>query len=151
VTCKVGFEAGHVYFYAETKEPLTTQTGNNWMLLSSTPTETTHRVVRLRFILSTRRSWTKRPPPNALTRPMRRKVPESERQQLDYRCAGNKLRWPVPGAVLPHREDGVTFDFHWCDNPADLKEPDLAAASKAKRPNRHSTTRCILEKLRACE
>ena len=40
----------------------------------------------------------------------------------------------------------ITFDFHWCDNPADLTDPISLCVNGDSAPNRRFNYRCIWRK-----
>jgi hypothetical protein len=146
VTCKVGFEAGHVYFYAETKEPLTPHSGNNWMLLLIDADQNHdtgwygYDYLVNKKIIDEKTTTLMRYAPEAPEGPW------VEKAQLDYRYVGNKLEVAVPGEVFNFKNDGTTFDFHWCDNPADLKDPISLCLDGDSAPNRRFNYRCIWKK-----
>ena len=66
-----------------------------------------------------------------------------EMTRLDLRHAGNALELAVPRTLLGLKGDAVTFDFHWCDNPADLKDPISLCTSGDSAPNRRFNYRLI--------
>src|ERR1039457_6392485 len=43
--------------------------------------------------------------------------------RLKYRYSGKALELAVPRKLLGLKGDAFSFDFHWCDNPTDLKDP----------------------------
>ena len=146
VTCKVAVDADNVYFYAETREPLTPHTGNNWMLL---------------FIDADRNPATgwfgydfvinKKIVDDKTTTLVRydAEVPDSlwqEQARLDYRYSGKALEIAVPRRLMNLNGDALTFDFHWCDNPADLNDPISLCVNGDSAPNRRFNYRCIWKK-----
>jgi hypothetical protein len=42
----------------------------------------------------------------------------------------------VTRKLLGLKGNAVTFDFHWCDNPADLKDPISLCTNGDSAPNR---------------
>ena len=72
--------------------------------------------------------------------------PWVEVARLNYRYAGNALELAVPRTLLGLKGDAFTFDFHWCDNPTDLKDPISLCTSGDSAPNRRFNYRCIWKK-----
>jgi hypothetical protein len=66
--------------------------------------------------------------------------------RLDYRYVGNRLELAVPRNLLGLKGDAFTFDFHWCDNPPDLKDPISLCLAGDSAPNRRFNYRCSWQK-----
>ena len=66
-----------------------------------------------------------------------------EAARLKYRYSGKALEMAVPRKLLGLKGDAFTFDFHWCDNPTDLKDPISLCTSGDSAPNRRFNYRCI--------
>ena len=66
--------------------------------------------------------------------------------QLEYRYRGKSLELAVPRAAIGLEGDAFTFDFHWCDNPADLNDPISLCINGDSAPNRRFNYRCIWKK-----
>ena len=66
--------------------------------------------------------------------------------QVPYRYAGKMLELAVPRQLLGATGDSVQFDFHWCDNPADLKDPISLCTDGDSAPNRRFNYRCSWSK-----
>jgi len=141
ITSKVAVDAKMVYFYAETNEALTPHTGQNWMLLlidadknpktgwfgydylinkSVVDAKTT---TIMRYDLGTK-SWV-------------------EMAKLGYRYKGKTLELAVPRKLLGLKGEAFAFDFHWCDNPADLTGPISLCVNGDSAPNRRFNYGCI--------
>lgn len=146
VTCKVAVDKEKVYFYAETKGALTPHTGANWMLL---------------FIDADRNPKTgwfgydyllNRSVVDAKTTTLMRYDPKSpdkpwvEVAKVGYRYKGNALEVAVPRKLLGLTGKKFTFDFHWADNPADLKDQISLCVNGDSAPNRRFNYRCIWSK-----
>jgi hypothetical protein len=69
-----------------------------------------------------------------------------EEAQLPYRYSGNKLEIAVPRKLLGLQGDALGFDFHWCDNPVDLKDPISLCTGGDSAPNGRFNYRCIWKK-----
>ena len=69
-----------------------------------------------------------------------------EAAQLEYAYAGKSLELAVPRHFLGRSADQFTFDFHWCDNPADLKTPISLCTDGDSAPNRRFNYRCVWSK-----
>jgi hypothetical protein len=146
VTCKVAVGRSQVFFYVETKDALTPHTGKNWMLLLIDSDKNPNTgwygydyIVNLR-VVDARTTTLQRYDPKA---PGGRWV---EVARLDYRYSGNALELAVPRKLLGLTGDAFTFDFHWCDNPIDLKDPISLCISGDSAPNRRFNYRCIWRK-----
>jgi hypothetical protein len=74
------------------------------------------------------------------------KGPWVEVARLDYRYSGRAMEIAVPRKLLGLNGDRLTFDFHWCDNPSDLKDPISLCTSGDSAPNRRFNFRCIWKK-----
>jgi hypothetical protein len=142
VRCKIAVDKRHVFFYVETQEPLTPSTDPNWMLLlidADGNPETGwcgYDLLVNRNVIDARTTSLMR-------------YEESTGQwtpvaNLRYRTAGNKLEVAVPRTFLGINDRTTfTFDFHWSDNPADLKDPISLCTSGDSAPNRRFNYRCI--------
>lgn len=147
VASKVAVGRDQIYFYAETKDTLTPHTGENWMLLlldadldpntgwygydylinQKVVDEKTTTLMRYVVRPSGNGSW-------------------QEVSRLDYRHEGNGLELAVPRKLLGVNENVFTLDFHWCDHPADLKDPISLCVNGDSAPNRRFNYRCIWQK-----
>jgi hypothetical protein len=145
LTCKVAVDEQNIYFYAETADTLTPSSDQNWMLLlidadrnpktgwygydflvnKSVIDEQTTTLLRCSIKDS---GWTLPYP-------------------LKYRYAGRRLELAVPRTLLGCAgNDALTFDFHWSDNPPDLKDPISLCTGGDSAPNRRFNFRFIWEK-----
>jgi hypothetical protein len=143
ITCKVAVDRSSVYFYVETREALTPHTGTNWMLLL------------IDADLNPNTGWygydylINRRVVDGKTTTIMRYSPEAphgpwvEAARLNYRYAGKALELAVPRKLMGLKGEAFTFDFHWCDNPADLKDPISLCISGDSAPNRRFNYRCI--------
>ncbi|MGO8752114.1 MAG: hypothetical protein ACLQNE_39760 [Thermoguttaceae bacterium] len=146
VTCKVAVDDENVYFYAETNEPLTPHTGKNWMLLLI-DADRNHNTgwygydyLVNRKIVDGNTTTLMRYDPHAPNNPW------VEQAQLRYRYSGKKLELAIPRQLIGLRGDALSFDFHWCDNPADLKDPISLCTAGDSAPNGRFNYRCIWKK-----
>ncbi|WP_344980364.1 hypothetical protein [Compostibacter hankyongensis] len=146
VTCKVAVDRDKVYFYAATDSALTPHTGNNWMLLlidaDRNPATGWHGYDFLinRKIVDGGTTTLMRYDPD------RGGDPWKTIARLDYRYRGNALELAVPQKLLGLKGNALSFDFHWCDNPADLKDPISLCIDGDSAPNRRFNYRCIWKK-----
>ncbi|WP_165228256.1 hypothetical protein [Aquisphaera insulae] len=143
VTCKVAVGDEHVAFYAETREPLTPHTGENWMLLFI-DADRDHKTGWNGYDLLVNGNV-----PDDHTTTLMRYDPRAEKgpwvveSRLPCRYAGNKLELAIPRRLLGPTADDLAFDFHWCDHPADLKDVISLCVSGDSAPNRRFNYRCI--------
>jgi hypothetical protein len=146
VTCKLAVDSECAAFYAETNEPLTAPTGTNWMLLLI-DADRNHNtgwygydyLVNKR-IIDGNTTTLMRYDPHSPDRPW------VEQAQLQYRYSGKKLELAIPRTLIGLAGDALSFDFHWCDNPADLKDPIALCTSGDSAPNRRFNYRCVWKK-----
>ena len=146
VVCKVAVDNKKVYFYVQTDKALTPHTDNNWMLLL------------IDADADTRTGWSgydyiinKSGADERHTTIMRYDAlnlsdPWLPAGQVDFRYADNKMELAVPRQLLGLVGDKLVFDFHWADNPTDLKDPMSLCVSGDSAPNRKFNYRCIWQK-----
>jgi len=146
VTCKVAVDKDHMLFYAETLEPLTPSTGNNWMLLLI-DADKNHDTGWYGYDYLVNKDIVD----SETTTLMRYEASASggawvEAAKVPYRYAGNALELAIPRNVLGLNGDALTFDFHWCDNPAGLEDLISLCINGDSAPNRRFNYRCIWKK-----
>ena len=142
ITCKVAVDEDRVYFYVETNGTLTPHTGNNWMLLfidADQDHETgwygydylvNNKVVDEKT--TTLMRYASASPEN----------PWDEEARLGYAYTGKALEVAVPRRLVGLEGEAFSFDFHWCDNPADLENPISLCINGDSAPNRRFNYRC---------
>ncbi len=146
VTAKVAMAKGKVCFYAETSTPLTSHTDNNWMLLLI-DADKNHDTGWYGYDYLVNKKITDEKATTVM-----RYAPDSdggpwvEQGEADYRYVDNQLELAVPETLFNFGGDGLTFDFHWVDNPADLKDPISLCMNGDSAPNRRFNYRCIWKK-----
>lgn len=147
ITCKVGIDDKTVAFYAETNSDLTPHTDPNWMLLfidtdqnASTGWQGYDYMVNNKVKDDKTTTLMKYDAANAAN-------PWVEKAQLDYRYTGKQLEISIPREELGLKAgDTVNFDFHWSDNPADLKDVISLCLNGDSAPNRRFNYRAIWKK-----
>ncbi len=139
VTLKVAVDEDNVYFYAETNEPLTPHTGNNWMLLMinadqnhETGWHGYNYLINKKIIDG-----------NTTTLMAYEGGQWVEKAQIHMAYAENMLELAVSRADLDLLGDEVTFDFKWADNPLDLDDPTSLFLHGDTAPNRRFNYRFI--------
>ena len=146
ITCKVAVDPNTVSFYVEAKDALTPHTGSNWMLLLIDADQNPdtgwfgYDYIINKKVEDGKTTTLMRYDPKASGDPW------VEVAKLDYRYAGQALELAVPRKLLGLKGDALTFDFHWCDNPSDLKDPISLCVSGDSAPNRRFNYRCIWKK-----
>ena len=117
VSMKVARDERNIYFYAKTREPITSFRGRNWMLLfidsdenKATGWEGYDMVVDAKVIDRNTTTISK------LTQDGRLEAPS----RIPMRVEGNELMVAVPRALLRQTEKQVSFQFHWADNIAGM-------------------------------
>lgn len=144
ITSKVAVDANNVYFYAETAGPLTSYTGRNWMLLlidadrnSATGWYGYDYLVNKPVINEKTTTVSHYEPGNP-------RGPWVEVARVPYRYEGTALEIKIPRKLLGLADrNEFVFDFHWADNPTDLKDPISLATSGDSAPNRRFNYRFI--------
>lgn len=132
ITSKVAVDKKQVYFYVETSQALTPYTGNNWMLLLIDADQNANtgwygydflinKEVKSDHITTLKKyngeSW-------------------ETVSDIPYRYEGTVLELAVPRKLLKAEGNAISFDFHWADNPADLKDPISLCINGDSAPNR---------------
>ncbi|MCL5271633.1 MAG: hypothetical protein M1457_14010 [bacterium] len=146
VACKAALDDGNVYFYAEANAPLTSPAGANWMLLLiDADKNSATGWFGYDFLIN------KKVIDDKTTTLMRYDANTAggswvEAARLDYRRNGKALELAVPRRKLGLTGDACVFDFHWCDNPADLTDPISLCVDGDSAPNRRFNYRCIWKK-----
>ncbi|MFZ0454710.1 MAG: hypothetical protein WCE54_22795 [Ignavibacteriaceae bacterium] len=135
VTCKVAVDKNNIYFYAETSDTITSFKDRNWMLLLIDADKNPNTgwygydfLVNQEIIDSITTTIMKYDSLNQLW---------TKAVRIKYHYTGNKLEMTVPRILLDlDNSDSFTFDFHWVDNPADLKTPISLCTNGDSAPNR---------------
>jgi len=146
ITSKVAVDDSNVYFYVETSGALTPHTGNNWMLLlidaDKKPDTGWYGYDYLinKKVVDQKTTTLMRYDPNSPDNPW------VEQARLNYRYTNKALELAVPRELLGLKGLAFTFDFHWSDNPADLKDPISLCVNGDSAPNRRFNYRCIWRK-----
>jgi len=142
-TCKVAVDEANVYFYAETRGPLTPHTDANWMLLlidadqnHDTGWYGYESLINQR-VQDESTSTLMRYDPGSPGNPWVEVAP------IDYRYSGKALELAVPRELAGWNGDSLIFDFHWSDNPAELTDPISLCVAGDSAPNRRFNYRCI--------
>jgi hypothetical protein len=146
VTCKVAVDNNNVYFCAETDQALTPSSGKNWMLLLIDVDKNSNTGwFGYDFIVN------KKVIDNKTTTLLRYDINAPgdhwvKVANVSYRYKGNKLEVAIPRSLLKLKGDALTFDYHWSDNPDNLKDPISLSTSGDSAPNRRFNYRCIWSK-----
>jgi hypothetical protein len=142
VTAKVAVDDAYVYFLAETSAPLTPHSGNNWMLLLI-DADGNHDTGWYGYDLLVNQDVV-----DETTTTIKRYVNDAwiAMETIQFAYAGNALEMAVPRALVGLEGDALTFDFHWCDNPAALETPISLCTHGDSAPNRRFNYRCIWKK-----
>ena len=141
ITCKAAVSGEQVAFLAETATGLTPHTDPNWMLLL-VDADHNHDTGWFGYDLLVNRkivddktttverwdaaagAWT-----DAVTVPLR--------------YAGKSLELALPRDLFGPAAAEPAFDFHWCDNPAELKDPISLCTDGDSAPNRRFNYRFL--------
>ncbi|NLV45928.1 MAG: hypothetical protein GXY07_15680 [Candidatus Hydrogenedentes bacterium] len=146
ITCKTAVDDENVHFYAATHEALTPSTDPNWMLLlidadkdNSTGWFGYDFLINQPVISDTNTTLMRYASDSA-------DGPWVAQGTLEYRRGEKELEIAVPRALLALNGDALTFDFHWCDNPVELKDPISLCMHGDSAPNRRFNYRCVWKK-----
>ncbi len=143
ITSKVAVDEEHVYFYAETNEPLTPHTDKHWMLLLIDADQNHDTGWYGYDFLINRRVVDEKQTTLMRYTPDSPETPWVEVTQLPFRYAGSSLEIAVPRTLIGLTGDAVSFDFHWSDNPAELADPISLCLNGDSAPNRRFNYRCV--------
>jgi hypothetical protein len=143
ITSKVAVDGSTVFFYAETNEAITPHTGNNWMLLLIDADRNPDTGWYGYDYLINKRVVSGRATTIMRYAPTTPGGPWVEVARLNYRYSGKALELAVPRKLLGLNGNAFTFDFHWSDNAADLKDPTSLCVNGDSAPNRRFNYRCI--------
>ncbi len=146
IASKVAVDDDYVYFLVETDKPLTPHTGNNWMLLLiDADRDSGTGWYGYDFIIN------KDPVDSKTTTLMRYSsdtpdTPWVKIADLEYGYTGTRLETAVPRKLIGLTGNALRFDFHWIDNPKELKDPISLCTEGDSAPNRRFNYRCIWRK-----
>ncbi len=146
ITTKISVNNSTISFYAETDKVLTSHTGRNWMLLlidsDNNPATGWYGYDYLvnKNIADEKKTTLMSYDPHHAGDPW------AVIARLEYRYKGNKLELSIPRRLLGLTADAFCFDFKWCDNPLELKDPISLCTGGDAAPNRRFNYRCIWEK-----
>jgi hypothetical protein len=142
ITSKVAVDRKNVYFYVQTHQALTVHTGSNWMLLLIDADQNPQTGWYGYDYLVNRRVIS-----DKITTLMRFVSDSSgghwlEVARVDYRYSGDALEMAISRKQLGLVGDSLGLDFHWADNPVDLKDPISLCTNGDSAPNRRFNYRC---------
>ena len=144
ITSKVAVGKKDIFFLAETKDHLTPYTGKNWMLLlidtdnnSETGWYGYDFLVNKSFV---NKNYTTLKKYNIATKKW------EDKAHIPFQYDDNKLEIAIPRKKLGLTGNDFTFDFHWVDNPVELKNPISLCTDGDSAPNRRFNYRCIWNK-----
>lgn len=138
VTSKVAVDNNNVFFYVETDSALTSSTASNWMLLFiDADKNTSTGWYGYDFLINKTITGNK----TTVMQYRDNKWVEISKADLSYK--GNALELCIPKKLLGLKAGDVSFDFHWCDNPNELKDPISLSTSGDSAPNRRFNYRFI--------
>jgi hypothetical protein len=142
VTMKVARDNDNIYFYARTREPLTSWKGPFWMLLfidsdqsNKTGWEGYDYLVNARVLNSKTTTVEKSIGAGRWGNPV--KAP--------MRVEGNELMIAIPRSIIGQPKGGVSFDFHWADNIQKLGDIEEFSLHGDSAPDRRSNYRYVAD------
>jgi hypothetical protein len=133
ITLKAIEDDRFVYFFAETREPTTSRSDPNWMLLFINA-DNSHETGRLGYDFVVNASvadesrttisvWDENGEPKSLG-------------EIEYTVSGNRMELAVPRSYFTSKDAGLTFQFHWADNIQSWNLPEEFALHGDSAPNR---------------
>jgi len=146
VTAKVAVDRDNIYFYVAANEPLTPHTGSNWMLLLI-DADKNHSTGWYGYDYLINKNITDKTTTTLMRyNPESPDTPWTQQAQLKYSYKGKTLELAVPRKLVGLQDNAFKFDFHWCDNPAELNDPISLCINGDSAPNRRFNYRCIWKK-----
>lgn len=143
VTSKIAVDDEYVYFYAETREPLTSHTDPHWMLLLI-DVDRNHDTGWYGYDLLVNQSVVDDDTTVVMCyNPASAESGWSEALQVPYRYAGKALELAIPRELPGLAGDHLSFDFHWSDNPRELSDPISLCTDGDSAPNRRFNYRFV--------
>ncbi|MCA9432279.1 MAG: hypothetical protein KC940_17335, partial [Candidatus Omnitrophica bacterium] len=143
VASKVAIDGDKLCFYAETKEPLTPHTDPNWMLLLIDADQNHdtgwcgYDYLINKNVTDEKHTTISRYNPDSPDGPW------VEAGQAAYRYTDKSLEISLPRDLLGLDGNELSFDFHWSDNPTDLKDAISLCTNGDSAPNRRFNYRFI--------
>jgi hypothetical protein len=138
LTLKVARDAENFYFYARTREPLTSRKDPNWMLLylDVDANPKTGGWNGYEFLANTA--------PTAPNRSSVQKIGQGGVGEITFQATGNELELVIPRKMLglENQEKG-TLDFHWTDNAQPLGDLTEFALHGDSAPDRRFNYRYV--------
>lgn len=133
VAAKINTDEHTVYFYVQTRAPLTSWHDKDWMLLYI-DADLDHSTGRngSDFVLNTRVLSTKKTTLSAISKEGTLGAPI----EVPYKSVGNEMMIAVPRNLIRQASGSVKFDFHWTDNvppAAGISESSLHGDSAPER------------------
>ena len=135
IRTKVAYDANNIYFYAETRAPLTSYTDTNWMLLfidsdqnSSTGWQGYDILVNSQITSST----------TTILKQTTNGWNWTGSTQIPYKVLINRIEMAIPRSAIGQGsgQSKISFDFHWADNiqkPNDIAEFFVSGDSAPNR------------------
>ncbi|MCB9784273.1 MAG: hypothetical protein H6751_15020 [Candidatus Omnitrophica bacterium] len=143
VASKVAIDGDKLCFYAETKEPLTPHTDPNWMLLLI-DADQNHNTGWCGYDYLINKNVTdEKHTTISRYNPDSPDGPWVEAGQAAYRYTDKSLEISLPRDLLGLDGNELSFDFHWSDNPTDLKDAISLCTNGDSAPNRRFNYRFI--------
>ena len=143
VTSKVAVGDSSIYFLAETNAPLTAHTDANWMLLLLDADKDINTGWHGYDYLVNKTVTDDKKTTLMKYDKEQKENPWQKVADLTYRYNGNQMEVEIPRDILALQGTSFSFDFHWCDNPADLVDPISLCVNGDSAPNRRFNYRCI--------
>ena len=142
VASQVAVDKDNLYFQATVRDDLTSPTGNHWMLLLIDADQNQesgwygYDFIVNKTIIGERKTTLLRY--DGATSGWVRSA------TLEFATSENALELKIPRNLLGLQEnEGLRFDFHWADNPAELENPISLCVAGDSAPNRRFNYRFI--------
>ena len=132
VILKAAYDRSDLYFFAQTLEKISPQTGTNWMLLFL-DADKNGATGWLGYDYVVNRAISG--PGNSLVEQWRDGRWESV-GRANFRVNGNGMELAVPRKSLNMQKDGPSFDFHWADNIQSFEGVHELGVNGDSAPNR---------------
>lgn len=137
LTSKVGATQDEICFYVETRDPLTSHTDPHWMLLFL-DIDKNHDTGWYGFDYLINKTIINENTTALLQYAVKEDGSNEwvEVSKINYRYAGRELELEIPRNIIGLKEDTITFDFKWADNPLALDDPIALCIYGDTAPNR---------------
>jgi hypothetical protein len=144
ITSKVAIGKKNIAFYVETNEALTSNEGDNWMLLLiDADKDPSTGWYGYDYLVN---KEVKDKQNTTLMRYDQQESKWSDNGTIEYAYVGNQMELSIPRNLMRLEESQLIFDFKWSDNAGEMVDPISLCTAGDAAPNRRFNYRCIWKK-----